>query len=245
MIGLTMAVIIGFGAAAVDVGSLDYQWERQQNAADSAALSAARQLLNGTCPAPSPQTNVENAALADATNNGFSGSGVTVVAQNPPVAGPYSVAGGESAAGANCSVAVTISVPNTAAYFMRWFGNPTGVPETTTAVAQMQNTNPGCIYLLNPTTQSSFSGKTFNAASCGILINDNANFSSATVTAKQIGWATGSNNTSGASFPSAQPTPMLETQDPCAEIAGCYAMQQAPPSTASCSAYTGTNPAPN
>ncbi len=246
MIGLTMAVIIGFGAAAVDVGSLNYQWERQQNATDSAAIAAARQLLNGTCPA-SNQTLVQNAATADAGDNGFTGSGVTVVAQNPPVGGPYSVAGGESVTGANCSVAVTISVPNTAAYFLRWFNNTSGVPETTTAVAQMQNTNIGCVYLLNPATQSVFTGITFYAPSCGILMNDGGTFKGATVTVQQIGWAGTDNWVDGgnSTWPEAMPTPMLETQDPCAEIPDCYAMQQNPPSTQSCSAYTGTTPPAN
>lgn len=235
LIGLAMAVIIGFGAVAVDIGTLDYNWERQQNAADSAALSGARQLLNGTCPS---QVNAQNAADQDAATNGFTGSPqVSVVVNNPPLAGPYSVAGGNTAASANCSVAVTITVPEQT-YFLGWMGYALGFPQSTQAVAQMQNTNPGCVYLLSPTNASTFASTTFTASSCGILINDTASFASATVTAKQIGYAGSSLNTSGAKFPSATPTPMLSTQDPCPEIAGCNQIAQSPPSTSGCTALT-------
>ena len=53
-------------------------------------------------------------------------------------------------------------------------------------MAEMQTTNPGCVYLMKPGLISSFSGANVNAPSCGILVNDTASFSSATIKAQSI-----------------------------------------------------------
>ena len=109
------------------------------------------------------------------------------------------------------------------------------MPVSTTAVAEMQTTNPSCIYLMKPNVISSFSGANINAPSCGILMNDTASFSSATVKAQSIAYAGAVPATSG-TYPEATPTPMIQTQDPCPEIAGCAAIVASPPSVSGCTA---------
>jgi hypothetical protein len=127
-------------------------------------------------------------------------------------------------------------VPQTTTWFLKLFNAPSGMPVATTAVAEMQTTNPGCIYLMNPGLISSFSGANVNAPSCGILVNDTASFSSATIKAQSIGIAGAVPASIGSTFPDAAPTPMLQTQDPCPEIAGCAAVVANPPAVSGCTA---------
>jgi hypothetical protein len=91
---------------------------------------------------------------------------------------------------------------------------------------------------MNPGLISSFSGANVNAPSCGILVNDTASFSSATIKAQSIGIAGAVPASIGSTFPDAAPTPMLQTQDPCPEIAGCAAVVANPPAVSGCSALT-------
>ncbi|CAD5296446.1 Uncharacterized membrane protein [Bosea sp. 62] len=64
----TSLVLFGFGAMAVDVGSIFYQKRRQQTATDLAALAAAADLERAT-----------NAARASASRNGFPAGAVGTV----------------------------------------------------------------------------------------------------------------------------------------------------------------------
>lgn len=82
LIVLGMVALIGLTGVAVD-GSLAYTDRRQaQNAADSAALSAALAYIRGE--------DMQAAALQAATQNGYAnGTESTVAVHQPPVDGPY------------------------------------------------------------------------------------------------------------------------------------------------------------
>jgi hypothetical protein len=230
LVGLLLVTITGMGAAAIDVGSLDYQWQRQQSATDAAAVAGAQALIANGCPS---QPAAQTAALQDATTNNFGpSSSVQVTVNNPPSFGPYSTSGGEPAAGANCAVQVQVTVPHTPTYLLGLLGFSAGMPETTQAVAQMQSTNNTCIYALSPDHGSWFEGVTLTAPTCGILLNGSGYFAGATIDASPIGVANGINGTG--TYPLIAPTPMAEAQDPCPEIIACNYIAQNPPS---CSAY--------
>ena len=165
-IGFCLMAIMAFGALAVDMGYLDYQHMRMQNATDDAALKAAKALIPNDCP---DQTTANTAAQADASLDGFpAGAQINVTVHNPPQAadGPY--------VGVNCAVSVEINVPQTTTWFLKLFNAPTGMPITTQAVALMENNNPGCIFLLNPSVVSTFTGAKISASSCALLMNDTA-----------------------------------------------------------------------
>ncbi len=208
------------------MGYLDYQHMRMQNATDDAALSGAKALIPNNCP---NQTAANTAAQADANLDGFpAGAQINVTVHNPPLAndGPY--------AGVNCAVSVEINVPQTTTWFLRLFNAPNGLPITTQAVALMENNNPGCIFLLNPSVVSTFTGAKISASSCALLMNDTATVSGANISMSGIGYA-GSSLASGGTYPVATPTPMLPAADPCPDITGCANIAANPPSSSSCS----------
>jgi hypothetical protein len=225
-IGICLMVLMGVGAIAVDITYIDYQQMRMQSAADAAAVAGAQQLVTHGCP---DQADAKTAAQNDSQIDNFVPSAsVLVQVDNPPTItdGPYQ--------GDNCAVYVNIKVPQTTTWFLRLFNAPSGIPVSVTAVAEMQTTNPGCIYSLKPGVSSVFTGAIVNASSCGILLNNTASFSGATIKAQSIGYAGAA--PTGGTFPVATPTPMIETQDPCPEIAGCAAIVASPPSVSGCTA---------
>jgi hypothetical protein len=227
-IGICLMVLMGVGAIAIDITYLDYQQMRMQSAADAAAVAGAQQLVTHGCP---DQADAKTAAQNDSQVDNFVPSAsVLVQVDNPPTStdGPYQ--------GDNCAVYVNIKVPQTTTWFLKLFNAPSGMPVAVTAVAEMQTTNPGCIYLLNPGVSSTFTGSSISAPSCGILLNDTASFSGATIKAQSIGYA--GTAPSGGTYPVATPTPMIQTQDPCPEIAGCAAIVATPPSVSGCTALT-------
>jgi hypothetical protein len=232
VIGFCFMLIMAFSALAVDMGYLDWQHMRMQNATDDAALKGAQALIPNSCP---NQTAANTAAQADAALDGFpAGSQINVTVHNPPQTndGPY--------AGVNCAVSVEINVPQTTTFFLKLFGFSSGMPITTQAVALMEDNNPGCIFLLNPSIVSTFTGAKISASGCGLLMNDTATDSSASLGFSEIGYAGSSALTSGATYPNATPTPMLPAADPCAEITGCAYIAANPPSTSSCTTLSQT-----
>ncbi len=86
-------VIMAFGALAVDMGYLDYQHMRMQNATDDAALKGARALIPNASNCPN-QTAANTAAQADASLNGFAaGAQINVSVHNPPAGQRWAVCG--------------------------------------------------------------------------------------------------------------------------------------------------------
>jgi Flp pilus assembly protein TadG len=225
-IGICLMVLMGVGALAIDITNIDYQQMRMQSAADAAAVAGAQQLVTHGCP---DQADAKTAAQNDSQIDNFVPSAsVLVQVDNPPTItdGPYQ--------GDNCAVYVNIKVPQTTTWFLKLFNAPSGMAVSVTAVAEAQTTNPGCIYSLKPGVASTFTGAIVNASSCAILLNNTASFSGATIKAQAIGYAGAA--PSGGTFPVATPTPMIQSQDPCPEIAGCAAIVASPPSASGCTA---------
>lgn len=235
LVALTLAVLMGFGGMAVDVGYWEYNQRQQQNAADAAAIGGAQQELYTTCGTGS--SSIRTAAQNDATKNGYtddSGVTTTVAVNNPPASpNPFS--------GDSCAVDVQITKTNVPTWFTQFLGQGPGIKETTEAVATLSSAGP-CIWALTTSQQNDFSNTTMVAPKCSIVMNTNANFSNSSVEAAYIGYASGTNNISGASFPEATPSAMLPVADPCPEMPGCAYLAAHPPSVAGCSAVVN-NPA--
>jgi hypothetical protein len=226
LIAVSLTVLMGVGGISVDVGYWQYRQQAQQSATDSAAIGGAQQLVRSDC---SGSTGAQAAAVADAGSNGFSNGGnVSVQANSPPQNGPYQ--------NSNCAVSVKITSSHVASYFASLFGYPTGVTESTQAVAVVAANNNGCVYLLSATQQSDISNAHIDAPHCGIVINDSANMSNSTINVAAITYAGPTPNVSGATFPGATPAPALPAADPCPEITGCAYLKNNPPSTSGCAA---------
>lgn len=232
LIAASLAVLMGFGGIAVDVGYLEYRQQAQQVATDAAAAGGAESLLHAGCP---NQSSALAAGDGDAATNGFmnNSNGVTITVTNPPASGPF--------AGNPCAVYVTITASHVATFFTRLFGYASGETETTQAAAIVTQTGGGCIYLLSPNVITNFNGGTVTAKQCGALINDTANFNGSNVDVASIGYAGAAPNTSGATFTAGVPEPMLPVADPCPEIPGCAYLTANPPSTSSCNSTYGNN----
>jgi hypothetical protein len=230
-VALALTALLGVGGMGVDVGSWEYHQRTQQSAVDSAALGGAQQLTYSNCAGSSAAIT---AAQNDAANSGYAAGGnVTLTVQTPPQSGPY--------AGNSCAVAVQITNAKVPSYFARFFGKPSGVTESTSAVAVAAQKNPGCVYMLGTTQNTNFNGARMQAPSCSIYLNGSANFNGSTINAGSIGEGnfSGSNN-NGGSFTGASPKAILPVANPCPEIAGCAYLTNNPPSTSGCNAkYSG------
>lgn len=233
LVALCLAVLMGFGGLAVDVGYWEYQQREQQNATDAAAIGGAQQLVySSACP---DQTDASSAAKADASKSGYTdgSSNVTVTVNNPPASGNFATS--------SCAVQVQITKKKIGTFFTQLFGWTAGnnqeMQETTQATAEVLHDSPGCMYMLGSGSNTNFNGSTVQAPSCSIEINGTANFNGSTVDAKWIGEGNYGGSNNGGTFTGASPASMLPVADPCDEIAGCEALTTSPPSTSSC---TGT-----
>lgn len=229
LVAIALSVLMGFGGAAVDVGFLQYNQQKQQAATDAAAQGGAEYLAHSDC-STQDETAAQTAAQFDSTNNGYKNgtNGVTVAANSPPLSGPYS--------GVSCAISVQITTPHVQTFFTRLFGYPNGMPESTQAIATVSSSGSACIYLLSPTATSDFSNSNIDAPNCSIYINNaSSNMSTSTIDAAAISYAGSKPNESGATFPEATPQPALPIADPCPSIPGCAYLTNNPPSTSGCS----------
>lgn len=233
LVALSLAVLMGFGGIAVDVGYLEYQQRQQQSAADAAAIGGAQQLVYSGC---NNQTVAQTAGQNDAATNGYTngatapgGSTVSVQVQNPPQSGPY--------AGNDCAVDVQVTSGHST-WFSRLFGFANGMKETTEAVALVTAANP-CILMLGVGINTNWNGATVNAPTCQIITNGSANFSGANVNAAMIGENDYSSSNNSGTFTGATPTKTLPVTDPCPEIAGCAYLANNPPPTSNCNGSYG------
>lgn len=227
LVAICLAVLMGFAGMAVDVGFMEYKQQVQQSATDSAAIGAAEASYEQGCQSAS---FAQNAAISDATLNGFTtGGNVTVSATADPATGPY--------AGNPCAVAVKIKTTSVQTFFTHVLGI-FGMDESTQAVGLASQNNPGCLWLLSTTEgQSNLSNTTINTPGCYIYMNTSANMSNSTINAGYIGYASGTNNTSGTTFGSAQPASMNPVADPCPQMPGCaYLTSHSPATTSVCNA---------
>jgi Putative Flp pilus-assembly TadE/G-like len=212
-VALSLVVLLGAAALAVDLGVFRYDQRLQQSAADSAALAGAAELAFAG-------SNITTAARTDAATNGFTNGsgGATVTVNHPPLAGAY--VGDASAV----EVIVSASHPDIFGGFI----NHATTTVASRAVALLEQTNPAnCITDLGNT---SFGFADIIAQNCGIVTDGNTSGLLAFITASSIG-TVGSNNCLLCFYPEAQPTTSLPASDPCQQIPGCAYLANTPPST--------------
>ena len=230
-IAVCLMVLMGFGGVAVDVGSWEYHQREQQNATDAAAVGGAQQLGYTTCP---NQDQAENAALIDASANGYANIGnVQVTIQNPPDRGPY--------AGDDCAVMAQITTKKVPSFFARLFG-VADTQESTLAVAVVTANNPGCLYLLDPTATLNLNADVIIAPKCAVYANSSVvETLGSVITVKNFGYAQTLQKNLLSLFLEAQPAKMLPVLDPCPEITSCaYLAGNAPPSQG-CTSFVNTS----
>ena len=182
LVTMSMVLLLGFLALAVDVGMLWSERRHMQTAADAAAVAAAVALREGL--------DVTTAGRSAATHNSFTngsstdGNLVTVTINNPPLSGAY--------AGNNSYVEAIVEQPQTT-YFLRALGYNT-VDVSTRAVSGTIS-GPACMYSLDPSANNAFvdsGGNSSITANCGLLVDSSStsglvDSGGATLTASSIG----------------------------------------------------------
>jgi Putative Flp pilus-assembly TadE/G-like len=199
MTALTLPVLLGIAALALDAGYLfDYR-QRMGAAADAAAVAGAFEIKRS--PGIS-QGSLEGYARGDATRNGFThgSDGITVTVIRGDFDGTNFTPGNTSD---DKFVKVVVSRP-TPTFLMGLFGRTTMVV-TTQAIAGPGSQGLGCIYALNQadpkyTTELdiSASGVTINTPNCGVVSNGNfAIVSGSTITASETDVSAASGSVAG------------------------------------------------
>src|ERR1700733_2487656 len=210
---LSMTVLLGFVAFAVDVGLLLRAKRVVQTAADSAAIAGAAELPFGDWLA---------AARADATQNGVTdgSGGATVAVTN--IAGPSG----------NTNYVQVIATQPQPTFFMKMF-NFNSMPVSARAVAAAVP-SPACIYTLSSTTPNTSDSPAggvdvtgsadLELPSCGILDNAKGAFAlhvtgGATLKAKAIGIVgTDTVHNGGVLQPNPPTTGMTAVSDPLSSL---------------------------
>jgi Flp pilus assembly protein TadG len=232
LISVSLVVVLGMAALAVDVGNLWTARRRMQNAADAAAMAGVDAISVGET-----GSSVTDAAQDAAAQNGFtngsttttSTSPVSVAVYNPPTSGFYQ--------GLSTAVQVVVSQPQPT-YFMRVLGW-TQVPVSTTATALAIGSG-SCIFGLDPSATGAITidGTASLTSSCGVY--DNSSSSTAytvsgggTVSSTFIGVVGGTNVNGGGVTPTTTGIPHFG--DPLAWVT------QPSSSSYSCSNYKATD----
>ena len=199
---MSLPVLFGFAAFAVDMGYLRYEQRLQQTAADAAAIAGAWQVKSGLSPT--------TAAQSASASNGFTNDGTnTIVTVNtPPTLGPY--------AGNNNAVEVILRASHPA-FFSTVFGF-TKNWVTTRSVALVRGNSGACIWSL----QKDFTINHGTVSSpCGIMVTRNVSDNGATIQVPSIG----AGGSAGNSFPGVITTSGIPPfSDPCPTIPGCAAL---------------------
>jgi Putative Tad-like Flp pilus-assembly len=167
IVALSMAMLLGFMAFAVDAGILLRDRRLAQIAADSAAVAGAAYLdpVN-----PTSSTYTPTAAQAAAALNGFTNgaNGVTVTVNGPTNGGPKF-----GAFAGNPQYVEVIVSQSASVFFLNLIGLHS-MTVTTRAVATLGNSQ-NCIYALGSSgiVINASNGANLTATSCGIVGNGN------------------------------------------------------------------------
>lgn len=161
---LSMVVLLGFMALALDVSLLFRAKRNLQIAADAAATAGALDYYYN-----SDITNAKAVAKTAATNNGYTDGvdGASVHINIPAQYGGY--------AGVSGTVEAVISKPSPTV-FMRIF-NRTSMNVAVRGVAGTPLISDSCVWIMNPTASDSLhlqGNSTINAPNCGIYVNSNS-----------------------------------------------------------------------
>jgi len=222
---ISLVMLLGFSALAVDIGTVYAARRRMQTAADAAAIAGATALRDGE--------DYTQSAGDVASFNGFTNSQnqVTVTVSEPTLGSPY------PSGVTYVEVDITQSIPT---YFLRTLGYTSlnvGARAVSGAIA-----GPACVYALDPTDAQTFSltGNSNLTAQCG-LIDDSSSASglylsgNIALTATTIGVSANGFSQSGNVTLSPQPVPNVAAlPDPLAARA-----QSAALSVGACTQQTG------
>ncbi len=188
LVSLSLPVLIGMVALAVDIGLWYKQRRQYQTAADAAAIGATWQRLKGT-------STLTAFATRDAARNGVTASSTVAIAvNNPPTAGTYK---GEPEA-----VEVIITVTESTLLSSIVYSG--AMKNVVRAVGVVEVTGQACILALNTTAASAlkvWGNTTVEAKNCVLGANSNATNSidvggSAVLTAQSL-WSAGGINLGG------------------------------------------------
>ena len=176
VVAVTLVALIGCAAIATDVGLL-WTFKRQmQQAADAAAIAGDREIYSGNGSATEP-TNIQNAALADVTQNGLANAQLWTQTKNPCVgsAGQTCVvvnAPPQSGSYANDDSAVEVIVSQPVPTFFLKILNISSVTVSARAVARYSAAQ-GCLYALDPTAPNALvaSGGSLFSTQCNIYVD--------------------------------------------------------------------------
>ncbi|MGC2163714.1 MAG: pilus assembly protein TadG-related protein [Silvibacterium sp.] len=167
IVALSMTMLLGFLAFAIDAGILLRQRRLAQIAADAAAVAGAAYLNPDN---PTASTYTPTAALAAAAQNGFTNGsdGVTVTINGPTNGGPQ-----YGAFGGNPHYVEAIVSQSEQTFFLNLVGSHF-MTVTTRAVATLGNSQ-NCIYALGSSgiVLNASNGTDLTATSCGIIGNGN------------------------------------------------------------------------
>ena len=209
---ISLLLILGMAGLALDGG---FYWEgrrRAQNAADAAALAGAWELTRN------PTPNYSAAALAGATQNGFTNDSSTTVT-------PYRCSDAGSSCGAyagNSKFVEAVVSRNESTMLLGALGI-TSMSPAARAVAGPETT-PICVQALDGSdAQSILAGtSTLNMPGCAMLVNSSAGnalqLSNTTVTAQTI-QVVGSDSITGGSVSPTPQTGTIPVTDPFATLA--------------------------
>ncbi|MDE3186035.1 MAG: hypothetical protein KGM96_00755 [Acidobacteriota bacterium] len=158
MTALSLVMLLGFVALAVDVGVMFRAQRNMQIAADAAAIAAALNYQYSASP------NITSAADSAAAANGVTNSSYVTV-NSPPVNGWHTGVG---------YIEVIVNTPNPT-FFMNVFG----IPSLNVAARSVAGIvpSPACIYVLNPSASGTLSlqgSYQVDANQCGVDVASNS-----------------------------------------------------------------------
>jgi hypothetical protein len=164
---ITLAILLGFTALGVEVGSWYAERRALQTAADAAALGAAYQIYKYG----KDDDGIVEAGEGDASRNGFTKGveGVDLTVSNPPTIGPNAE---------NDYAAEAIIGKQRTSLLSSMFLSNDEVTIRTRAVAVVRVGGPFCILALDPVSGSAlkFGGTAdLTLENCGLIVNSESN----------------------------------------------------------------------
>lgn len=160
---ITLAILLGFTALGVEVGSWYGERRALQTAADAAALGAAYEIYKHG----KDSDGIAEAGQGDATRNGFTNgeAGVDLTVSNPPTTGPDAE---------NDYAAEAIIAKQRSSLLSSMFLSNDEVTIRTRAVAVVRVGGPFCVLALDPDNGSAlrFGGTAdLTLQNCGLIVN--------------------------------------------------------------------------
>ncbi len=204
-----LPIIVGMLGLGVETGTWYLSKRNLQTAADTAALSGARETTSAK------RTSASQAAIVQ---NGFS-SGITVTVNNPPVSGSYTTN--------NNAVEVIITKSQNLTLSSLFLGTSPIVTARAVAVKQTASSGSGCVMALagNGTGIDITGSSTMTMPTCTLISNSNVtaseNFSGSSNTNVYTLYTEGNYNVSGSAVLTTAVTPTIhgdETPDPYANL---------------------------